>query len=191
MSENDPKPLMNLLDQVQTFFMNSLVGGIGRLADKPEAWAFVGMRTETAFAQLQKARGYFPEGASPRFLDCGSGLGFILALAKELGFEVAGVEWSAKYADLARRLFPGTTTVQGDVLEYPSYGEFDVIYYYGPFAEDELQAKFEEKIEADAKVGAVIVCNRKISGAWRETNRFELLSDDDFMGVFLRKLPAP
>jgi SAM-dependent methyltransferase len=178
--------LAAMLDGVQDYFTNELVGGIGPLADKPESYAFVGRRIEDALAQLAKGRALFPERSTPRFLDCGSGLGFIATLAKGLGFAATGLEWSEQYVTLARKLFPSTKTVQGDVLEF-EYGDFDVVYYYGPFADEALQQRFEEKVEAELKSGGVILANRKSSDAWRATNQFELLSEDGYMDLILRK----
>jgi hypothetical protein len=180
--------LMTMLDQVQSYFMTRLVGGIARLPDKPEAWAFVGLRTETAVPQLLAARALFPESPSPKFLDCGSGLAFVTALARGIGFDATGIEWNEQYVSIARQLFSSARTVQGDVLAFAGYGDYDVIYYYGPFSDEEVQRRFEEKVEAEAKVGAVIIGNRKASDAWRASNRFQLLAEDGYMGVLLRKL---
>jgi hypothetical protein len=181
---------MLMLDSVQDFFMNSLVGGIGRLPDKPEAWSFVGLRMEMAVSQLLTARALFPESATPTFLDCGSGLAFVTALARGLGFRATGVEWSEACVATAKRLFPSVESIQGDVMEFTRYGDYDVIHYYGPFADEDVQRRFEEKVEAEAKTGAVIIGNRKASNAWR-ARPFELLSQDDgFMGLVLRKISA-
>ena len=180
--------LMSILDEVQTYFMTSLEGGIACLPEKPEGWAFAGMNTETAVSQLVAARALFPGRPSPRFLDCGSGLAFVTALARRLGFNASGVEWSEKYVSLAKQLFPSSNTLQGDVLEFTGYADYDVIYYYGPFSDETLQRRFEEKVEDEAKVGAVIIGNRKASDSWRASKRFEHLAGDGFMGVFLRKI---
>lgn len=183
--------LGNTLDQVQTYFTSSLAGGIAKLKDKPEAWAFVGMPALTAVAQLRQARSCFPAAPSPTFLDCGSGLGFVPALAREMGFRASGLEWSEEYVAIAQQMFSWVTTFQGDVLEFDRYADYDVIYYYGPFDDEALQRRFEEKVERDAKVGAVILGNRKASQAWRESSAFEALSDETFMGVVLRKIATP
>jgi SAM-dependent methyltransferase len=182
--------LGNTLDQVQRYFTSSLAGGITKLKDKPEAWAFVGMPALDAIAQLRQARSCLPPAPTPTFLDCGSGLGFVAALARELGFRASGVEWSEEYVAIAQQMFSWVTTVQGDVLEFANYADYDVIYYYGPFDDEALQQRFEEKVERDAKVGAIILGNRKASQAWRESSCFEALSDEVFMGVSLRKIAA-
>lgn len=179
--------LMNMIDEVQHYFMNELEGGIAVHAGHPESWAFVGLNVERALAQLSLARGCFPEIAAPAFIDCGAGLGFIGMLARGLGFRPAGIEHSLRYVELAGKLFPWAQVVEGDVLTYPDYGGQDVIYYYGPFKDDALQARFEHKVEAEAKSGAIIIANRKVSEAWRHSARFRALADDGGMGCIIQK----
>jgi len=62
-----------------------------------------------------------------------------------------------------------------------------VIYYYGPFKDDVLQARFEHQVEATAKPGAIIIANRKVSDAWRHSTDFRLLRDDGVMSCILQK----
>lgn len=179
--------LATMLDCVQDHFMNELAGGLALLEGKPESWGFVGRRIEAATAQISRARALFPERSIPRFLDCGSGLGFITTLANGLGFTATGIEYSESYAVLARKIFPSTRTVQGDVLAFDRYSEFDAVYYYGPFSDENLQRTFEEKVESELKSGGVILANRKTSDAWRTSSRFELLSADGYTDLVLRK----
>jgi len=182
--------LMSMMDEVQHYFMNELEGGIAAHAGRPEAWAFVGMNVELALAQLGFARGFFPAGAAPAFLDCGAGLGFIGMLARGLGFRPSGIELSRRYVELAGKLFPWAQVREGDVLTYADYGEHDAIFYYGPFKDETLQAQFEQKVEAEAKSGAIIIANRKVSAAWSRSTRFRLLRDDGFMGCIIQKVHA-
>jgi hypothetical protein len=187
MSSHLVRAIAFALDGVQDSFTNEVTGGIAPLEGRPESWGFVGRRTEAAIAQLERGRALFPERSTPKLLDCGSGLGFITTLANGLGFTATGLEWSERYVTLARKLFPSTKTVQGDVLEFEGYGDFDVVHYYGPFADESLQCRFEEKVEAELRSGGVILANRKASNAWRVSNQFDLLSEDGFMDLVLRK----
>lgn len=180
--------LMSMLDEVQHYFMNELEGGIAAHSEHPEAWAFVGMNVEQALAQLSFVRGCFPAIAAPAFIDCGAGLGFIGMLARGLGFRPGGIELSRRYVELAGKLFPWAQVVEGDVLTYPDYPGQDVIFYYGPFKDDTLQEQFELKVEAEAKPGAIIIANRKVSAAWRRSTRFRLLKDDGGMGCIIQKV---
>ena len=77
---------------------------------------------------------------------------------------------------------------EGDVLHYSGYGEFDAIYYYGPFKDEVLQEQFELKVEKDAKPGAIIVANRKVSDSWRHSPDFRLLKDDGVGSWIFQKL---
>ena len=122
-----------MMDDIQRYFTNELEYGIAALPGHPECWAFVGMDLGRALAQLEFARQCLGENPSPRFVDCGAGLGFIGMLARGLGFRPSGIELSPRYSEIAGRLFAAAMVTEGDVLHYPDYGGFDAIYYYGPF----------------------------------------------------------
>jgi len=170
--------LLAMMDEVQSYFMHDLEGGIAAHAEHPEAWAYVGMNVEWALAQLSFVRGCFPATAAPSFIDCGAGLGFVAMLARGLGFRPGGIELCSRYVALAERLFPWAQTFEGNVLTYPHYADHDVIFYYGPFKDEGLQARFEHKVEAEAKPGAIIIANRKVSEEWRSSSQFRLLKED-------------
>ena len=125
--------LVSMMDDIQRYFTNELEYGIASLPGHPGCWAFVGMDMGRALAQLEFARQCLEENPSPRFVDCGAGLGFIGMLARGLGFRPCGIELSPRYTEIAGRLFAAAFVTEGDVLHYPDYREFDAIYYYGPF----------------------------------------------------------
>ena len=179
--------LVTMMDEIQHYFMNELEHGIAALPGHPSSWAFVGMDTGRALGQLEFVRECLGECLSPRFVDCGAGLGFIGMLARGLGFNPSGIELSSRYTEIANRLFPSARVAGGDVLYFPDYGEFDVIYYYGPFKDEALQEQFEIKVESDARPGAIIIANRKVSDAWRQSPDFHLLMDDGVGSWIFRK----
>jgi hypothetical protein len=180
--------LLPLIEEVQRYFMLELEGGIAAHREHPESWAFVGMDPARALAQLTFARDHLASDTSPAFLDCGAGLGFVGMLARGLGFQPSGIELCPRYVALANRLLPWAGVVEGDVLDHPGYGEPEVIYYYGPFKDEALQERFELKVEADAKPGAIIIANRKVSAAWACSPRFQPLIEDGTGSWIFRKL---
>ncbi len=173
-----------VLDAIQDSLRDQVAGGIGPLEGRPESWGFVGGRTADVLEQLLLAR-RSTSARRPRFLECGSGFGFVAALAKELGFAVTGVEVEPRYVELSRRLFPSVPVEQADLLTFDRFAEFDVVYYYAPFADDQTQARFERRVEAALLRGAILVANRKRTDEWRDT--FELLSTGETNGWVLRK----
>ena len=155
---DDAEVIAAVLDAVQDSLRNWLVGGIITLKGRPESWGFTGARITDALRQLRVARGATPS-RSPRFLECGSGFGFIGALARELGFTVTGLEIEPKYIKMSRRLFPSVRIEEADLLTFDRYDEFDVVYYYGPFADDDFQARFERRIEETVRPGGIILAS--------------------------------
>lgn len=182
--------LCDMLNDVQRYFTNDLENGIAALPGHPESWAFVGMDIHRALGQLEFARRALAPVPSPRFLDCGAGLGFIGMVARGLGFRPSGIELCPRYINIANRMFAAAAVVEGDVLTFDEYGDFDAIYYYGPMKDDRRQEEFELRVEAAARPGAVIIANRKVSDQWRTNGHFECLLEDGAGSWIFRKLDS-
>jgi SAM-dependent methyltransferase len=163
-----------VLDAIQDSFRDRVAGGVATLPGRPESWGFVGARTADVLEKLQIARRATP-ARSPRLLECGSGFGFVAALARELGFTVTGVEIDPSYVEMSRRLFPSVRVEEADLCAFDRYGDFDVIYYYGPFADDEVQARFERRVEEALRPGGIVLAARKVTDDWR-AGGFDLLA---------------
>jgi hypothetical protein len=63
----------------------------------------------------------------------------------------------------------------------------DVIYYYGPFADDAIQASIERRVEEDLRRGPIVLANRKLTHDWRASGDFDLLTTDGSMSWAFRK----
>ena len=175
-----------VLDSIQDSYRDRIAGGVATLEGRPESWGFVGARTTTVLEQLRLARRATP-ARSPRFLECGSGFGFVAALARELGFTVTGVEVEPSYVETSRRLFPSVRVEETDLLTFDRFGEFDVVYYYGPFADEEVQARFERRVEEALRPGGIVLASRKVTHDWRESGTFELLASGGVNSRVLQK----
>ena len=182
--------VLRVLERLHSHFFHEIEGGVvAPLAEDPDCWGYAAMDFSKVLELLTVARDLVPpEVRRPRFLECGSGFGFISALAQGLGFSAEGIEICPRYAAVSRKLFPYVDVHDGNVLDFEGYERFDVIYYYGPFRDESLSRQFELKVEAEAKVGAVILGNRKASKAWESSGKFRCLGGDGFMGVVLQKL---
>lgn len=111
------------------------------------------------------------------FLDVGCGIGTKLILAASISSRIVpfGIEIDPLYADVAKKLLkaienPSNDTnsytgrslvgeiIQGDALKQ-HYGGYDIIYFYCPLYDSQLQRKLEERIIKTASVGALILPN--------------------------------
>lgn len=95
------------------------------------------------------------------FLEVGCGIGRNLFLVKNgsglVLDKVQGIEIGFPYIVQAREIFKmHEEVIQGDALTF-DYSNFDVIYYYRPFTDEALQAKFERRLIRQAKPGAYII----------------------------------
>jgi SAM-dependent methyltransferase len=184
--DDDALVFSELLDRIQDSLRDWIAGGIGTLEGRPESWGFVGVRSAQALAQLRLAR-QATAAKSPAFLECGSGFGFVAALARELGFNVTGIEVVPTYVEQSRRFFPSVRVEEADLLTFDRFGAFDVIYYFNPFADDEVQAGFERRIEAALRPGGIIIANRKLTHSFREGGTFDVLATDETFGWVIQK----
>lgn len=145
-------------------------------------YPFVAMDTKQIFTQLGFASALLgidqekPAAVLPRFLDVGCGIGNVLLIAEQFGFDVYGIEKDEYPFQIANRLIGEKRIIQADIWSYESYGEYDVIYYYRPFSGREPQLRFEKLIEETMKTGALLIANHKNSEAIDQDNRFEKLS---------------
>jgi len=145
-------------------------------------YPFVAMDTRQVFAQmgfvsailgLDREKTTAPQ---PRLLDVGCGIGNVLLIAEQFGFEVYGFEKDEYPFRVAAKLIGEDRIAQADIWTYESYGEYEVIYYYRPFSGREQQLRFERLIEDSMKTGGILIANHKNSEAIGQDSRFERLS---------------
>jgi SAM-dependent methyltransferase len=140
-------------------------------------YPFVPMDTRQVIEQVRCVARYLLEHrpsdlAAHTFLDIGCGTGNVLVVAEQGGFEVFGLEKDEHPCRVAQKFFGAERVVQADIWNYPDYHKFDVIYYFCPFANNELQRRFELFIEETMQPGAILVANQKRSDAIVVDQRF-------------------
>ncbi len=144
-------------------------------------YPFVAMDTRQIFAQLGFVSAFLgldreKTAPPPRLLDVGCGIGNVLLIAEQFGFDVYGIEKDEYPFRVAARLIGEERIAQADIWTYEGYGEYGVIYYYRPFSGREQQLRFEKLIEDTMKTGAILIANHKNSEAIGQDSRFEKLS---------------
>ena len=145
-------------------------------------YPFVAMDSRQVFAQLEFVARHLnldpdalPE-KPPRLLDVGCGIGNVLLIAEQFGFDVYGIEKDEYPFLVAAKLIGEERIFQADIWTYGGFGEYKVIYYYRPFSGREQQLRFERLIEDTMKTGGILIANHKNSEAISQDNRFERLS---------------
>lgn len=143
-------------------------------------YPFVAMDSRQVFAQVQFTARYLaafaPPMPSPRFLDIGCGIGNVLLIAEQFGFEVHGIEKDAYSFPIAARLIGEERISQADIWAYQGYNDHDVLYYFRPFSRRDQQLRFECLVENAMRPGAILIANHKNSEAIDQDRRFEKLS---------------
>ena len=157
-------------------------------------YPFVAMDTRQVFAQLGFVSAFLgldldtPASPMPRLLDVGCGIGNVLLIAEQFGFDVYGIEKDAYPFQVAAKLIGEERVSQADIWSYEGYGEYEVVYYYRPFSGRVQQLRFEKLIEDTMKPGGILIANHKNSEAIGQDSRFEKLSPT--LPIW-RKIPAP
>ncbi|MFA6498597.1 MAG: class I SAM-dependent methyltransferase [Desulfurivibrionaceae bacterium] len=145
-------------------------------------YPFVAMDTRQVFAQMGFVRTFLgldqenQTTSPPRLLDVGCGIGNVLLIAEQFGFEVYGFEKDEYPYRVAAKLIGEERITQADIWTYESYDKYEVIYYYRPFSGREQQLRFERLIEDTMKTGAILIANHKNSEGINQDSRFERLS---------------
>ena len=109
-----------------------------------------------------------------KFLDVGCGVGEKVYLASLFGLKAFGLELRQELIDegtqtLKSMGFGGVSYwqdenqvktpkcfIQGNALDY-NYCKFDILYFYCPLYDHDLQAKLERQIAKTAKKGAIVI----------------------------------
>jgi len=121
-----------------------------------------------------------------KFLDAGCGIGNILeaaALCGIPGHHITGYDLDQDALNEGKRYFKANNhcidgadsinLIKQDILT-ADYSKFDIIYYYHPFSDRDLERKFEEHIEDTIWIGAYIMLPRmKSSKRIDEDERFK------------------
>lgn len=87
----------------------------------------------------------------------------LLPVAKAVGFDVV-----PDYIKVAQQLYGfGEEVFVGDCMEQ-DYSGFDVMFFYRPFSDDDMETAFEKYLLSSAKTGSIIV---GASSVWLENSR--------------------
>lgn len=137
------------------------------LANKNEYgthFPFIPYRMTNFLQILRKLRTAFPVYPDPTFLDAGCGIGTKVRAAYDLTFRAHGIDLNTDYLLYATKVFdPGgylstshPVFSQHDIITYPDYSAFDIIYFFNPLSERKLEVQFETHLAQSAKPGALI-----------------------------------
>jgi SAM-dependent methyltransferase len=106
----------------------------------------------------------FLSSSTTKFLDAGCGCGNVLLIARaaSLTDKYNGIEFDKDNVEKANRMFVNNKEntfkiINGDILQFDKYHEYDIIYFYRPFSNSKSQILFERKVRDEMKVGAILL----------------------------------
>ena len=163
------KTSMNLLTRVYDAFMRREQCQISnnmklrKACYKRGHFHFIARETEPLLRMLIHLRSHFGEQRKKiKFLDCGCGIGNVVILARFAGFDAYGVEYDKQTLKRGKEVLPlfgveSSKLHQGDLLEYPDFDKYDVLYGYCPMSHGGKERTFEKKLYKDMKIGAMLI----------------------------------
>ncbi len=148
--------------------------------DTSKAYPFVAMDTRQVFEQISFIHDYLRmdyENAAKtfRFLDIGCGIGNILLVAEQYGFDVYGLEKDEYPCRLAMELIGEDRVWLEDAWKFERYNEFEVVYFFRLLPDAGPQARLEKLIEDQIKPGALLIANLRLGNSIEENQRFKKL----------------
>jgi len=190
------------------------IGPIHQKHDKEGSFPFIPNDTSRLVSIFSKVREYLKrkhgsqfEKKTKKFLDAGCGIGNILLLAKgaQLANRYYGLEFFPEVFETAKILLgidsgparyytedapsPGTFIVRKrDIATYKHYKRFDIIYYYCPFRDHEKERSFEQYVEDNMKVGAILMPFLKRSDRIQKDERFRRIEVEPYFPVIWEKI---
>lgn len=118
---------------------------------------------------------------SIRFLEIGCGIGIKMNIAKEmLGIDlnqVEGIEVDSKMVKLSK-YFTKSKIHNIDAFDFKNYSDFNIVYYYVPIANHEIECKLERLIEDNLKVGSFIIAVSKHDMRFKIGKNYKIHRDD-------------
>jgi len=101
---------------------------------------------------------YFNITPTKKFLDVGCGTGLTLHIARALGFDAYGIETDEAALSLLQSTHGITDRIIiEDALKYSNYKDYDVVFMYRPFNNEDLQRQLETHIMASMKQHGILI----------------------------------
>ncbi len=185
----NPHSLDEREEELDVFFgtINRFIGYFTRDSqrrsgnDTTKEYPFVAMDTRQAYEQLKLARNYLREQgrfkSGLQFIDIGCGIGNVMLMAELMDFSVYGIEKDEVPFEIAEKLLGKELVAQDDIWDFNDFNQFDVIYYFRPFSDKELQTRFEKLVEDELKPGGILIANRKMGTEIDDDPRFTRLTE--------------
>ncbi|MCB2184061.1 MAG: class I SAM-dependent methyltransferase [Desulfobulbaceae bacterium] len=147
--------------------------------DTANEYPFVPMDTRQLFDQLYFTARYLKQNRPGKknfsFIDVGCGIGNVMLFAEQMDFDVFGFEKDPYPCEIAKKIMGEDRVREDDIWKFEGYENFDVIYYFRPFPNADMQTRFERMIEDKLTPGGILIANRKMSKKIDSDPRFTKL----------------
>ena len=128
-----------------------------------------------------------------RFLEVGSGLGTKCELARLYGCDCTGIDIQPEYLEISREAFDQCKFQNSNALTF-DYGEFDLIYFHVPLADNDFQCQLECRVLSQMPVGSIMMVSRfsrVLKGLIESDAEFSRILNENFTIAFDDVSPLP
>ena len=153
-----------------------------------DSYRFFFMTVEFITGLLESIKAIEKDFQGMKFLDVGSGTGYICGIAEQMGLVAEGIELNHKLFEISTQMFPEIKFYEMNCMDFQNYGEYDIIYYWLPFRKPELMEKLKTKLEAELRVGGYLVLAEEEKQGMGKDNRFTGINNERFHNKIWRKL---
>ncbi|CAE7860188.1 unnamed protein product [Symbiodinium microadriaticum] len=154
-NEGRDRSYLDLKSQVFAFAFHNMETHFYEETEEGESYSYRPFPAGRFVDILIEASAYLGVDKSKKFLEVGCGPGLKLVLAKFFFNEPHGIDIDTQLLTHARYDLGVNASFQ-DALTFHRYADYDLIYYYRPFADDEKQEILERKIISEMKAGAIL-----------------------------------
>jgi SAM-dependent methyltransferase len=121
---------------------------------------------------------------SMKFLDIGSGTGFVCGIAASMGLTAEGIEINPALYEISKQLFPEVRFYNIDIKDFNNYEDYDILFYWLPFRDPELIQEFKKKVENSIHIGAyIIVAEEEIQNYGKDERFIKLDYPSNINGI--------
>ena len=137
---------------------------------------------------LELVKGVEKNFGGMKFLDVGSGVGYICGLAERMGLIAEGIELNPKLFEISTQMFPEIKFYEMNCMDFRNYCNYDIIYYWLPIRNPELQARLKARIEDEIRIGGYIILGEEEKQDTGKDERFIGINCDKFDNKIWKKI---
>lgn len=153
----DEGKFINLIYTISNGFASCQTEKLREKEDRKGSYCFIPMYYLRLYQEIEDLLKINPNLRGKKFVDYGSGPGMTMLIAKSFGLITKGYEMRDSCVKFARSIL--TLNVEKcDLKSHPYNEKFQIVYYYCPFTDRNMENDFELKAISTLESGGYLMC---------------------------------